>query len=104
MRRMFPNLYRHNIATGVSSTDTKKYYFSIYSLDSTPITIDVLGKYLAGINGVVRDGSTSPKTGPTFYALTGTQKSATEVTCAAFIDGVQASLSFKWINDNVKVM
>lgn len=106
MRRVVPNLYRHDITfASAGSTDPKKYYFSVYSLDSTPITIDVFAKYLKGANGVLRDGSTSPKTGPTFYAMTGTQKSETEVSSVLFINGVQqGALVIKYVDDDVKVM
>lgn len=107
MRRMVSNLYRHDLVftSSASGTDTKKYYFSVYSFDSTPITIDVFGKYLNGANGVLRDHSASPAKGPTFYAITGTQKSATEVTSVMYIDGVQqTSLSIKFVADKVKVM
>lgn len=106
MRRVVPNLYRHDIMfASAGSTDPKKYYFSVYSLDSTPITIDVFAKYLKGANGVLRDGSTNPKTGPTFYAMTGTQKSATEVSSVLFINGVQqGALIIKYVQDDVKVM
>lgn len=106
MRRVVPNLYRHDITfASAGSTDPKKYYFSVYSLDSTPITIDVFAKYLKGANGVLRDGSTNPKTGPTFYAMTGNQKSATEVSSVLFINGVQqGALVIKYVYDDVKVM
>ena len=106
MRRVVPNLYRHDITfASAGSTDPKKYYFSVYSLDSTPITIDVFAKYLKGANGVLRDGSTSPKTGPTFYAMTGTQKSETEVSSVLFINGVQqGALVIKYVYDDVKIM
>lgn len=106
MRRMFPNLYRHDITfASAGSTDPKKYYFSVYSFNSTPITIGVFAKYLVGANGVLRDGSTDPKTGPTFYALTGNQKSATEVTSVMYINGIQqTALVIKYVKDNVKEM
>lgn len=103
MRRMFPNLYRHDLAVGASATATLKIYFSVYTLSSQPITINELPDYLVGATGVYYNGNVSPKVGPTFYARTASVKDGT-LTSNMLVDGISTTFTAKYVTDGVRVM
>lgn len=103
MRRMFPNLYRHDIDAGAESAAALKIYFSVYTLSSEPITMDELPKYLLKATGMYYDGNQSPKVSHSFYTRVASVKDGT-LTANMIVDGKSTTFTAKYMSDKVVAM